>query len=170
MQNQKSFRESDEFIRGRTGEHIVATELQLKGWYVVPSYDYSGEDNNKAPKLQGAIASYVLPDLDLSKEGMRRWGEVKTKAEPTFTIMTQQFDHGIDRRHYEQYLKIQRITGTPVFLFIYEECSGDILYLSLNSLDEYKRFSSRMGRGGMVFWPRDKFKKLCTVPKKEDAV
>ena len=114
----------------------------------------------------------MLPDLDACKDGGRRWVEVKTKSTATFTRMTQRLEHGIDRRHYNEYLSVQRITGTPVFIVVYEENTGEILWSSVDDLEPYKRFSDKMGRGGMVFWPRERFKKLCKVApkrKSEDA-
>lgn len=48
------FRERPEFLKGRSGELIVARWFQERGWYVIPSYDYSGEDGNKAPSGDSA--------------------------------------------------------------------------------------------------------------------
>ncbi len=49
------FRERKEVLKGRSGEHLIAAAaaLQTKGWYVIPSYDYIGEKQDKAPKLKG---------------------------------------------------------------------------------------------------------------------
>src|SRR5690606_40649353 len=74
-----AFREKEEFRRGRNGERLVAELLQSRGWYVIPSYDYSGEDGDKPPRLQGAVDAFPLPDLDVARDGQRRWAEVKTK-------------------------------------------------------------------------------------------
>ena len=124
---QSSFRESDEFQRGRNGELRVAEILQRKGWSVIPSYDYSGSEGDMAPRLQGLTRGYPVPDLDVSREGQRLWVEVKTKARPDWTRKTQRLEHGIPLRHYEAYCEVERITGTPVWLCVIEESSGDVL-------------------------------------------
>src|SRR5260221_11628366 len=64
-------RETAEFRRGRNGERIVASILMRSGWLVVPSYDYSGEDNNQAPRMAGDGAVLVIPDPDACKRGRR---------------------------------------------------------------------------------------------------
>ena len=159
---QSSFRESDEFQRGRNGELRVAEILQRKGWSVIPSYDYSGSEGDMAPRLQGLTRGYPVPDLDVSREGQRLWVEVKTKARPDWTRKTQRLEHGIPLRHYEAYCEVERITGTPVWLCVIEESSGDVLVARLTELDGVKRVYSgdKMSRGGMVYFPRDAFQMI----------
>lgn len=158
--SQPCFRETVEFQRGHNGERMVAELLQQHGWYVIPSYDYAGEDHDKAPRLQGALGGFIIPDLDIAKDGARRWAEVKTKAEATFTRITQRLEHGISKRHYEHYQKVQQITGDEVWLFVVEENTGTVLFAKLDDLEPFKRVynGDKMSRGGMVFYPRDCFK------------
>lgn len=158
--NATDFRQSEKFQKGRTGERLIASLLQQEGWFVIPSYDYSGEDGNKAPKLEGLKAGYVVPDLDVAKDGARRWVEVKTKASASYTRITRRLEHGIPKRHYDCYLEVQRITGCKVTLFVYEEQTGEVLCGSLDELAKVKReyTGKKMSGGGMVFFPRDAFK------------
>ena len=160
VMSQPSFRETEKWKKGHNGEHIVAALLRRDGWYVIPSYDYSGDDNNKAPRIQGANSCHVLPDLDIAKGGDRRWAEVKTKEQATFTRKTQRFEHGIPLRHYNDYLEVQHITGNEVWLFVYEEKSSEILCAKLDDLSQQKREynGGKMSRGGMIFFPRDAFR------------
>jgi len=155
-----SLRDTETWRKGRTGEKLVAELLQRQGWYVIPSYDYSGEDGNKAPKLQGLSKAFPVPDLDVSKKGIRRWAEVKTKAAATYTRITQRYEHGIPKRHFNAYRQVQDITGCEVWLFVLEENTGEVLCASLDELDKYKRVydGSKMSWGGMVFFPRDIFR------------
>lgn len=155
-----AFRETTEFQRGRTGERLVAELLRSRGWYVIPSYDYSGEDGDKPPRLQGLRAAFPVPDLDIAKDGQRRWAEVKTKAAASYTRITGRLEHGIPKRHYRAYKRVQEITGCEVWLFIYEEDTGEVLCAKLDDLDSVKREydGSKMSRGGMVFYPRESFK------------
>ena len=163
--NLDAFRQSPEFKKGRTGEQLIAGMLQKQGWYVIPSYDYSGEDGDKAPKLEGVDNAYPVPDLDISKGGSRRWAEVKTKAAATYTHITKRLEHGIPKRHFESYLKVQEITGCPVSLFVYEEDTGEVLYGSLDELAKVKRdyAGGKMSKGGMAFFPRDAMKLFACV-------
>ncbi len=153
------FNETDKYKLGRTGELLIAKLLQKRGWYIIPSYDYTGEDNDKAPKLQGNMNAFVIPDLDISKAGSRRWAEVKTKTEATFTRITGRLEHGIPSRHYRSYKEVQDITGCEVWLFVYETNTGDVLYGKLDELEKKKRDyeGRKMSYGGMVFFPRDSF-------------
>src|SRR3972149_1435615 len=94
----RPFKETEKYKKGHTGEKIVTEMLQKRGWYVIPSYDFSGPNDDKAPKLQGLGNGFVLPDLDISRNGKRKWAEVKTKDEATFTRITQKLEHGIPLR------------------------------------------------------------------------
>ncbi len=150
---------------GRSAEERVARVLQHRyGCYVVPAYDYNADD--KSPKLQGAATSYVVPDLDVSKDGFRSWVEVKAKTNAgSPTRITGQVEHGFSWRLFQQYCTVQQITGTPVFIIILEVLTGDILYQSLDALDEFKRVydGNKMDRGGTVFFPRASFAYLCNI-------
>ena len=91
-----------------------------RGWFVVPSYDYTGAEEEKAPRLQGLAEEFVIPDLDVCRNGVRKWIEVKTKGKPSPTRMTQRQEHGIAKRHWNSYWRVQEISGTEVWLAIYE--------------------------------------------------
>lgn len=154
-----AFRETETWQKGHNGERRVAQLLKERGWYVIPSYDYSGEDGDKAPKLEGLRDGFPVPDLDIAKDGERRWAEVKTKTAASYTRVTGRLEHGIPKRHYWAYKRVQEITGSEVWLFIYEEQTGDVLCARLDDLDAVKREydGPKMSRGGMVFFPRDAF-------------
>lgn len=150
---------------GRTAEETIARILQHRyGCHVVPVYDYSAGD--KAPRLQGAHGGYVVPDLDVSKNGERSWVEVKAKNNAgSPTRLTGQVEHGFSWRLFQQYRTVQQITGTPVYIIILETLTGDILYQSLDTLDAVKRVydGDKMDRGGTVFFPRSCFELLCNA-------
>jgi hypothetical protein len=150
---------------GRTAEETVARILQWRyGCHVVPVYDYNNE--NKAPKLQGAECELVVPDLDVSKDGIRSWVEVKAKNNSgSPTRLTGRIEHGFSWRLFRQYRDVQHITGTPVYILIFEIVSGDILFQSLDVLDAVKRVydGDKMDRGGTVFFPRETFEFLCNA-------
>jgi hypothetical protein len=150
---------------GRTAEETIARILQHRyGCHVVPVYDYNAGD--KAPRLQGAAGGYVVPDLDVSKNGVRSWVEVKARNNAgSPTRLTGQVEHGFSWRLFQQYRMVQQITGTPVYIIILETLTGDILYQSLDELDAVRRVydGDKMDRGGTVFFPRDSFVFLCNA-------
>jgi len=168
---QSSFYEREEWIKGHKGEQLIASLLREHGWYVIPSYDYTGEDD-KAPRLQGEAESLVIPDLDIARDGTRRWAEVKTKEEATKYRKLNRWEHGFPLRHYHHYLRVQEITGDEVWIFIYEESTGHILCGKLDDLSEVKREynGEKMSRGGMVFFPRDAFKHWLNIQQMEMAI
>lgn len=155
-----SFKQRAEYLLGDRGQRLVAELLKDAGWYVLPSYDYSGSDGNKAPRMEGRLASFCVPDLDCAKAAKRVWVEVKTKTRPTFTRLTGQDEHGIPLRHLEHYRRIEAETGTPVYLVIYELCSQSLLSARLTSLGTGRLSlgSEKYQRGGMVYFPRDAFR------------
>lgn len=158
------FQSSPPFLRGRDAEIKIAAFLKYRrGWYIFPASDYSGQNGDKAPKIQGADDEIISPDLGLVRPGrLMRWAEVKAKGGPTFTILTQQWEHGIGLRKYFQYLKFQEKVGAPVWLFILEENTQTLLFQSLDVLGYGRVYSGdEMDKGGMMFWPRTAFQ--CVV-------
>ena len=162
---------ADRLAFGRGAERLVAELLQRRfGCHVVPIYDYNG--NDKAPKLQGALRGYVVPDLDVSKDGERSWVEVKAKSnQGSLTRCTGRVEHGFSWRLFRHYQAVRRITGTPVFVVILETVTGDLLYQSLDVLDTVKRVydGDKMDRGGTVFFPRDSFIPWCNIAEPRES-
>lgn len=158
----RPLRETEEWKRGHTGELLVARWLMRRGWYVVPSYDYSGEDGFKAPRMHGLRDGFVLPDLDVSKDGQRLWAEVKTKRVPTLHRITGRMEHGIAINHWKAYRRVQQESGCDVWLVIYEELARRLVVGRLSALEKNARFyqGDKMDRSGMVFFLRDDFKPL----------
>jgi hypothetical protein len=151
-------RHTEEFRRGRNGEQRVADWLKRDGWLIIPSYDFSANDDHP-PRMEGHTQRFIIPDLDASKSGRRVWAEIKTKAGPLLHRASGILEHGIPLRHYQQYLQVELETGCAVFLFIYEESSEALLYQKLSELGPPRIYSGdKMSFGGMAFWPRDNFK------------
>lgn len=111
---------------GNLGERLIEQFLQSHGFYTIPSYDYHGDDN-KAPKLRCLKHSYVVPDLDASKDGNRIWVEVKTYSTSPENRRLNEKVHGIKRRHFEHYKKVCEETGCNLFLFVLEADTGNLL-------------------------------------------
>lgn len=153
------FKDTPLYRKGHEGELIVSDELKRRGYFVIPSYDYSGENDDKAPRMHGTAASLVLPDLDVCKDGRRVWVEVKTKEEATFHRNTQRLEHGISQRHYRDYKEVEKVSGCDVYLAVYEIKTGDVLMAKLSNLSKRERVyaGEKMSNGGMVFFAREDF-------------
>jgi len=159
----RELRERPEFQRGHAAELLVAGWMQGHDYYVIPSYDYAGTDGDKAPRLSGKCAGYVVPDLDVSKDGRRFWAEIKAKASPVIWRMTGQKRHGIELRHLDHYRTVQAITGNPCWLLIYEEDTNLLIGETLDALGEPVSIGSD-GRGKKIaFWPRGRFRRLALL-------
>jgi hypothetical protein len=158
------FRERPEFMRGRAAEERVSAWLQVRGWYVIPSYDYAGDDRDKAPRLQGFKIGHPIPDLDISKTGTRIWLEVKSKSRTIFWRKTQKHQHGIDLRLLEHYQLVEKITGSPCWIAIYEEWNGVLLGQAISKLGEPRVGLNTSDGKKIANWDRDQFLKLHVFP------
>jgi hypothetical protein len=161
-----SLRDSDEFRRGRSGERVIAELLKRRGWFIVPAYDFAGEEGEKVPKMEGLTAAFILPDLDISKGGDRRWAEVKTKTAATLHRRSGVSEHGIAIRHLQHYRSVESETGCEVWIFIVEENTRLALCARLKDLGPGRQYDGpKMSRGGMVFWPRASFRVFAELER-----
>lgn len=153
MISRSPLHETPEWQRGNSAERQVADILRRQGWFVVPTYAYTTA-MQQAPIIANNDESYVLPDLNAYKPGLRRWVEVKAKGEPTYWALDGGNDrnaHGINQRHYRDYLAIEEITDAAVWLVIFEEST--MAYLSARLRDLPTRFGNGKD-GAMVYFPR----------------
>lgn len=119
---------------GRLGEAIVVAWLQRTGWGVIPSYDFTGSDGSKAPRLLFESRGLVVPDVDCCRAGVRRWVEVKTYHHAHPNRILGDRVHGFPGRLLDSYLAVERESGTPVWLFVLEVQTGDLMAARLASL------------------------------------
>jgi hypothetical protein len=122
---------------GRMGELLVSGFLKGRGCGVLPSYDYTGSDGNKAPRLMFQVERLVVPDLDTAKDGARKWVEVKTHWHAPENRFHGICVHGIKRRHRDDYLAVEKHTGCPVFLAVVEVATAELLVARLAALKTY---------------------------------
>ena len=161
-----SLRDRPEFTRGAAGEKRVAAWLQERGWHVIPSYDYAGEDHDKPPRLQGFRVGYAVPDLDAARNGVRRWVEVKTKWEAVFYRNAQEYRHGINLRLLEHYQTVEKITGTECWIAVYEESTRRLYCQALSKLGAPHVGTDRGTK--MAYWPRSRFRHLHTFDERTE--
>ena len=156
--NSIDFKKNLEF--GKIAEKEIEAFFQKRGYYVVRSYDYNGGDN-KSPKMFSYKNSndLILPDLDCSKNGVRIWIECKHYTSSPFNRKLKIFVHGILKRHYLQYLEVQKITGCPVYLFIKEVESDMIFGAKLEDLKTYDCQCGHCSDKCLIYFNRADFKK-----------
>jgi hypothetical protein len=157
---------------GRIGERLVSEWAKGRGWFVVPSYEFSGANGDKAPRMQGSAASYVIPDLDVARQGLRLWLEVKTYDYSPINKALGAQVHGLKRRLHENYLAVQEHTGSPVHVGVLEISTGELLIGRLDSMEAHPCMcrSCQRGRpgscaapvGDSVYFRRDAFKHVHT--------
>ncbi len=124
---------------------------------MIPSYDYSGTDGNKAPMMHGPLMRLVLPDLDVCRSGRRFWVEVKTKSHATPTRCAgNRLEHGISARQWRNYVAVQDVSGCTVFLAICEASTREVRVADMNRLTirESRMRKDGADEGAMVFFPR----------------
>lgn len=123
--------------RGRIGETMVAEWLKGRGWGVIPSYDFTGSDGCKAPRLMFEAHGLVIPDLDTCRDGKRCWCEVKTYRGPYFNRRLRCDIHGIPSGLFHDYLQVENQSGCPVYLFVLEVDSACLLAARLSSIQTH---------------------------------
>lgn len=150
--------------QAREWEKKVAAWAARRGWYVLPSYDYSGKGDSKAPKLLAPPGGrdLILPDLACFRGHGLRWLEVKWKRKADLYRKTRTMVTGISLRLWNHYREIEQRVGGEVFVvFLHEqerEVRGDKLS-ALRGYVDHTDPSDKMSRGGMIFWPYERIPK-----------
>lgn len=149
-----------EYELGRRCEIALSKSLKQRKWYVIPSYDYTGKDQAKAPRLEGELKGFVVPDLDVARAGRRFWVECKYKTKPNpWRKHNNRPYHGLDTRHVNHYLKVQKITGCRVRLCILEREGSAVLvnWLDVLYAQRMELPPTDVWRSGGTLFPRDDF-------------
>jgi len=127
------------------------------GFYVFPKYLYS---DSGAPCLVGLNDNIVVPDLDVSGYGQRFWVEVKNK--PLRKLYP---DTGFSERLCNEYLKVQEITNSNIFIICFDWKLGKVYGNWLNELLKprtiiwknekilYPHIIKANTRGNTIFFP-----------------
>jgi hypothetical protein len=150
---------------GHRYEKAVATWLLRRGWRLLATYDFTGSNGDKAPRLLALNPSQglIVPDLLGAKDGKSLWFEVKFKTAATFTRMTQRMETGIARRLFVHYSDVSRQTGIPVWLIFCHQEQDEVVSAELNALATVAREQLRGPMGPMVFFPCSAFKRLAAL-------
>lgn len=152
---------------GRVGERLVAEFLRGRGCGVIPSYEFSGQSGDKAPRLIFANGGIVVPDLDTARQGDRRWIEVKTYTDAALYRRLGVRVHGVLRRHFDDYMAVESATGNAVYLAVLEIATGDLLVgrlCNLPSLPCLRWDCEQVPHRCQLYFPRDRFGLWHTFP------
>jgi hypothetical protein len=158
---------------GQLGESLIAHWLRNKGWHVLPAYEKE-IDNGKGPRLFLATGNdeseLITPDLFVMKAGEFLWVEAKHKTTFTWYGKGNYWTTGVDKRHFADYVRVQRQTGIDVWLlFLHREsetrpddiqkwgappeCPTGLFGQRINYLNgHYSHQSDKWGPSGMVYW------------------
>ncbi len=111
----------ERLARGQIGESLIARFLRRRNWILFPAYEKE-INNGKGPRLFLPFGfdekQLILPDI----QGMNTlsqlvyWFDVKHKSACTYYRKNKRWQTGIDLRHYQDYLKVQKFTKWPVWL------------------------------------------------------
>ena len=126
MKRRKPYNEVDAAF-GKVAEERIGRILVEQGYAIIPTN--KGDDG--WPHLNDSLEDLTLPDILAIKNKVLRWVEVKRKDAVPSTVKGTT-DFGIELRHYEDYKKVQEITGIPVWLAWCEIGSPRIFYEALD--------------------------------------
>lgn len=169
--------------RGQVGESRIATWMRKRGWAVLPVYELE-IDTGKGPRLFAPEGRQLIaPDMfafKMNKAGEARWIEAKHKTHFSWHRITGRWVTGIDKRHYEDYCRVDDETPFPVWLlFLHAEskawhkdvemgapatCPTGLFGRPLKQLrDCVNHMHDNWGRTGMVYWAHDSLTRLAAL-------
>lgn len=163
---------------GKQGESAVTRWLvHAVGASVLPVYDIQNQEAYKGPRLLTPDRDLILPDMLVFRRGRVDWIEVKHKSVFTWHRLTRTWTTGIDKRHHEHYLEVQRRHGINVWLlFLHDKEDpdpGDVPYCrgekSPTGLfccwagSEPHHSHANWGRTGMVYWEHGRLTRMAAL-------
>lgn len=143
---------------GEEGERIAAEKLLSKGVAVSPLYQFSPDS---PPFLLTDIERVILPDLTCWKNGANFFVECKRKKQ--WVSWNGELETGLDLRHFNDYLKVKKITGSSIYIFFIHEDTmkqnSGIFYNEIEILKPNSRVWDGKVNGKRVSKPLILFKK-----------
>jgi len=167
----KSF--SSQLSFGKVGESAIAEWFKRKGYAVLPVYEVE-MNTGKGPQVFTLDAELVAPDM-LCFNGKRvYWIEAKHKSVFTWHRITGRWTTGIDKHHYEDYLRVAEKSPWPVWLlFLHRngytdepphDCPAGLFGRELLYLREHENHQHKgWGKYGMVYWAHETLLQLATL-------
>jgi hypothetical protein len=159
---------------GLYGEDLISRWLIARGHQVLPAYQIQ-QNHGKGPRLFGQYGQLISPDLLVFKTNKVLWVEAKSKSAFTWHRLSATWQTGLDRRHWRDYLAVEKVTPFPVWImFLHapghaakdtpaglESPSGlygnSIAVLAATIHHEHENH----GPSGMVYWREQDLKKVA---------
>lgn len=160
---------------GLLGESHIARWLNGRGWNILPAYQ-TEIHTGKGPRLFMAThKQLVTPDMLAFRTNEIRWFEAKTKSAFAWNRQRQEWVTGIDKRHWLDYIEVNRETGWPLWiLFLHKpgykakdtppgKISPSGLYGQdvMRLIAKLNHESDRHGSSGMVYWLEKDLLRIC---------
>lgn len=131
---------SEEAKLGRFAERLIAAALkELTSFALIDSNDL---DNNEpgAPmvlnaEVDGCRMRLIKPDLDLAHKGLRFWCECKGRRTCGDLKIMSCETQMISKRQWRHYQLVQDVTGTQVWIFLFQRDAHELLVSPLSRLD-----------------------------------
>ena len=157
--------------RSKAYEIAFSEYLQtVRGYYILPTYDYSGLGDGKAPRLLKGKDGLVLPDLMGVKNGKISWFEIKLKSEATYYRKGGCLETGLNLRHWNDYQRVKAQIGAKIFIVFIHQKEDRVVTLDTDDFAaafSHQYEDNKMGRGGMVFFDFAKLKFVMTASELE---
>jgi len=159
---------------GKVGESQIAEWLKRRGNHILPVYEIEKGQYAGPAVYTSEGESVIAPDMLSFGGGKTTWVEAKYKEAFSWHRKTSCWVTGIDRRHYQEYLKIRELVDWPIWLLFLHRggCAkdsvkspaglfgNDLEYLSEHINHEHENW----GKTGMVYWAINSLKKLSDYP------
>lgn len=171
-------------VIGQMGESQIAQWMRSRGWHILPAYEKE-IDNGKGPRLFTAHGGQLIaPDLLALRGGRFVWIEAKHKEHFTWYRKEQAFQTGIDKRHFDDYVRVADKTGLEVWvMFLHRsdqtwiedvrqgapvKCPTGLFRQRVRTMDACKRYGHQHANG-MYYWSVDQLEKIATLAEVNNA-
>lgn len=169
--SEESFHAALNHARG--WERALAAWVRARGWHVLPTYDFSGKGDDKAPVLLAppGTADLIMPDLQCFRAGRVRWIECKWKTSAVLHRNSGQMVTGISLRLASHYERVRATTGADVWLVFLHEREREVRGGEMARLEMSHDYNGGvMCRGGMRFWLWDRLPLICSLDEIAERV
>ena len=147
-------------------ETLVEEVIKGYGWSIISPRAIK---KGGAPMIETPSGDDIrVPDTKANKDGVEVWVETKAKSTATLHRKTNTMNQGIDTVSWEDYLKVPRVTGDPVYLFFYEIDKGMLFRRCTNCLHVHHEHPNGGGDGeAMTYFDKEQLER---VPIRETMV